>query len=76
VQQCSRRADSGAALLCPGTGKTVYVKDVLEGLDKGRFATIQTAFSARTSANQTQVSRARMLLLPHPPSLCPLTPHT
>ncbi len=39
----------------PGTGKTVYVKDVLEGLDKGRFTTIQTAFSARTSANQTQV---------------------
>jgi hypothetical protein len=38
-----------------GTGKTVYVKDVLEGLDKTSYSTIQTAFSARTSANQTQV---------------------
>ncbi len=49
-------ADLPTALLLTGTGKTVYVKDVLESLDKGRYSTIQTAFSARTSANQTQVS--------------------
>jgi dynein heavy chain len=38
-----------------GTGKTVYVKQVLEGLDKAEWSSIQTAFSAQTNANMIQV---------------------
>ncbi|GFR44543.1 hypothetical protein Agub_g5814 [Astrephomene gubernaculifera] len=37
-----------------GTGKTVYVKAAIEGLDKGLFSNQQTAFSAQTSANMIQ----------------------
>ncbi|WZN65433.1 heavy chain of dynein [Chloropicon roscoffensis] len=38
-----------------GTGKTVYVKEVLgNSLDKATYQNIQTSFSARTNANQIQ----------------------
>ena len=38
-----------------GTGKTVYVKEVLgKSLDKAAYQNIQTSFSARTNANQIQ----------------------
>ncbi|KAL6759980.1 dynein heavy chain 6 [Haematococcus lacustris] len=37
-----------------GTGKTVYIKDTLDKLDKAVFQDIQTAFSAQTNANQVQ----------------------
>ena len=38
-----------------GTGKTVYVKEVLgKVLDKTSYQNIQTSFSARTNANQVQ----------------------
>ena len=38
-----------------GTGKTVYVKEVLgKELDKFKYQNIQTSFSARTNANQIQ----------------------
>ncbi|KAK3261161.1 hypothetical protein CYMTET_29916, partial [Cymbomonas tetramitiformis] len=37
-----------------GTGKTVYVKDSLENLDKSQFMTIQSTFSAQTNANMIQ----------------------
>jgi dynein heavy chain len=38
-----------------GTGKTIYIKDVLYGsLDKEKWTSIPVMFSAQTSANQTQ----------------------
>ena len=37
-----------------GTGKTVYIKQVLDSLDKNAWTTIQTAFSAQTNANMIQ----------------------
>lgn len=40
-----------------GTGKSVYVKDKLMNLEKERYFPFFINFSARTSANQTQVSR-------------------
>jgi len=40
----------------PGTGKTVYLKAGLEALDKSVYNTIQTAFSAQTSANMVRSS--------------------
>jgi dynein heavy chain len=39
-----------------GTGKTVYIKDLLESLDKTAWMTIQSTFSAQTNANMIQVS--------------------
>jgi len=40
-----------------GTGKSVYVKEkLMNHLDKERFLPFFINFSARTSANQTQVS--------------------
>lgn len=41
-----------------GTGKSVYVKDkLMNNLDEERYFPFFINFSARTSANQTQVSR-------------------
>jgi len=37
-----------------GTGKTVYIKDLLESLDKTAWMTIQSTFSAQTNANMIQ----------------------
>ena len=40
-----------------GTGKSVYVKEkLMNNLDKDRFLPFFINFSARTSANQSQVS--------------------
>lgn len=35
-----------------GTGKTIYIKEMISNLDKNLFGSIQTAFSAQTNANQ------------------------
>lgn len=35
-----------------GTGKTIYIKEMISNLDKSLFGSIQTAFSAQTNANQ------------------------
>jgi len=37
-----------------GTGKTVYIKQTLEGFDKSLYMTIQNSFSAQTNANMIQ----------------------
>lgn len=37
-----------------GTGKTVYVKEQIEVLDRATYQNVQTAFSAQTNANQVQ----------------------
>ena len=37
-----------------GTGKTVYIKEQLEQLDKAVYQNVATAFSAQTNANQVQ----------------------
>lgn len=38
-----------------GTGKTIYIKDMIEKLDKSQYTNIQTAFSAQTNANQVRI---------------------
>lgn len=38
-----------------GTGKTVYIKGILNSLDKKLWTTMMSAFSAQTNANQIQV---------------------
>ena len=37
-----------------GTGKTVYIKQALDALDKDKWTNIQSTFSAQTNANQIQ----------------------
>ena len=37
-----------------GTGKTVYIKQALDAMDKDKWTNIQSTFSAQTNANQIQ----------------------
>ena len=37
-----------------GTGKTVYIKQSLDAMDKDKWTNIQSTFSAQTNANQIQ----------------------
>jgi dynein heavy chain len=37
-----------------GTGKTIYVKKLLRGLDKKQYQTLEVGFSAQTTASQVQ----------------------
>lgn len=44
------------SLICgpTGTGKTIYIKNIIKALSKKKFLTIDIGFSAQTTANQVQ----------------------
>jgi dynein heavy chain len=37
-----------------GTGKSIYIQNILQNLDKEKFSTIEVGFSAQTSSSQVQ----------------------